>query len=83
MHVKTDHQIVAHGNDLMRLYDGDGNALATAERSDNGWTVTSNDGETTTEDRVSAIAHMTDHALAVLPGDGYSTLVPHGLAEMP
>jgi hypothetical protein len=88
MHVKTDHQVVAHGNHLMALYDGDGNRLAEATRKDDGWNVKSDKAEDTAPDRVSAIALLTDHAFEVLGpsgdnGEGYSTLVPHGLAQLP
>lgn len=88
MHVKTDHQVVAHGDDTMRLYDGDGNTLATATRAGDRWSVTSDHGDAVADSRADAIATLTDHAFNVLGpsggnGEGYSTLVPHGLAETP
>lgn len=83
--VKTDHQIAPFGSDLMRLFDGDGNVIVTATRSGNGWDVEATDapGVGSRATRGEAITAMIDKALEVLPGSGYSTLVPHGLTETP
>lgn len=88
MHVQTNHQIVAHGDDVMRLYDDGGTALVTATRAADGWNVKSDSTDEDAPDRVSAIALLTDHAFQHLGpsgdnGEGYSTLVPHGLAGRP
>jgi hypothetical protein len=82
-HVQTDHQIVAHGDDTMALYDNTGKTLAWATRRGDGWNVKSDQGEETAPNRAAAVTAMTEHALAALGGDGYSTLVPHGLTDNP
>lgn len=81
--VKTDHQIVPFGSDLMRLFDGTGNIIVTATRTGNGWDVEATDapGVSNRATRSEAITAMINKALEVLPGTGYSTLVPHGLTE--
>lgn len=89
MHVETDHQIVPHGTDIMRLYDSDGTALVEATRVGDGWKVKSDHGEDDAADRAAAIELMwKTHAFNVMGpsgdnGEGYSTTIPHGLAEMP
>lgn len=82
--VKTDHKIVGHNPDLMQLYDQAGTLIATATRADGVWTVSA-DGITdvTADTRQDAIMALTEQALAALGGTGYSTMVPHGLAEQP
>lgn len=85
MNVQTDHQIVAFGDDHMKLFDAaTGDPIVTATRSAGTWTITA-DGvsDVTAPDRPGAITAMTEQALASLPGSGYSTLVPYGLPEQP
>lgn len=87
--VKTDHQIVAHGDDLMHLYSSDGELIATATRADEGWDVTTASTDVESADnRIAAIALLQDHAFAHLgpssdEGHGYSTLISHGLTDLP
>lgn len=82
---RTDHQIVPFGDDLMQLFDSNnGTAIVTATRTDGTWTVHAEGiDDVTAPDRPAAITALTEQALAALPGTGYSTTVPHGLAEMP
>ncbi|MDM2104329.1 hypothetical protein PP405_11640 [Mycobacteroides abscessus] len=87
MDVQTDHQIVGFGPNIMQLFNSaDGKVIVTAERADteSTWTIRA-DGttDTTAVDRSTAIGAMVDMALEVGPATGYSTLVPHGLAEQP
>lgn len=87
-HIQSDHGIVAHGTDIMRLYDTEGVVLVTAARGKNSWNVKSDKTNDTAPDRASAIQMLTDHALELLgpssdQGHGYSTLIPHGLPDMP
>ncbi|MEU9805014.1 hypothetical protein [Mycobacterium sp. NPDC050853] len=87
MDVQTDHQIVGFGTNRMQLFNSpDGAVLVTAERPDetSPWTVHA-DGvpDVSATDRPTAITALCDQALAALPGTGYSTLCPHGLAELP
>lgn len=88
--VGTHHQIVAFGPDKMTLFDrADGAAIVNAERAgpEGEWSVAAVDkpdaGTESAATRPEAIQAMVDKALEVLPGDGYSCLVPHGLPEMP
>lgn len=85
--VKTDHQIVAFGENLMRLFDRDGTELVTATRTDDEWTIHAEGlDDTTATSRAEAVTAMTEHALAAHPregGQGYSTFVPSGLLDMP
>lgn len=84
-HVQTNHQIVGFGADHMKLFDATtGEPIVTATRTDGTWTITA-DGidDVTATDRGAAITAMTEHALAILPGSGYSTLVPRELSELP
>lgn len=87
MDVQTDHQIVGFGPDLMKLFNcADGTIIVTAERTDpeGAWTIKADGApDATATDRSTAIGAMAEMALAVSPGTGYSTLVPHGLAEQP
>jgi hypothetical protein len=93
MDVQTDHQIVAFGADRMLLFDGAGTVVVDCGRNaDGSWTAKAagvpdvtmpadiSGGATC---RQGAITAMINQALAASPGDGYSTIVPHGLAEMP
>ncbi|KIU18330.1 hypothetical protein [Mycolicibacterium llatzerense] len=83
--VRTDHKIVAFDSELMRLFNcADGTVIVTATRADGSWTVHA-DGvdDVTAADRPTAITAMTEQALAALPGAGYSTTVPYGLADLP
>jgi hypothetical protein len=84
MDVVTDHQIVAFKNDTMILIDcGDGSTHATASRSEGVWTVSADSvPDVSANSRPDAITALTEQALAALPGTGYSTLVPHGLADL-
>ena len=85
--VRTDHQIVAFDSELMQLFDSaTGAAIVTATRVGGvggTWTVSA-DGvdDVTAADRQAAITAMIEQALAALGGTGYSTTVPHGLAEL-
>jgi hypothetical protein len=88
--IDHDHQIVPHGADLMHLYDKQGNVLVTAERDGETWNVkAASTDETRHANRAEAIEAMwKDHAYNHLgpindQGHGYSTLIPHGLAEQP
>ncbi|NOQ58409.1 hypothetical protein HGK73_10150 [Mycolicibacterium fortuitum] len=69
----------------MKLFDATtGEPIVTATREDGTWTVVA-DGipDVTATDRGAAITAMTEHALAALPGTGYSTLVPRELSDLP
>ncbi|ASZ73798.1 minor tail protein [Mycobacterium phage RitaG] len=84
MRIKTDHQIVAFGSDLMGLFDTDGVLITQGARTATGWKVTAEGAaDVDTETRSDAITAMIEMALEVLPGDGYSCLVPHGLRDQP
>lgn len=84
--VQTDHKIVTYGADLMKLCDANSGAeIVVASREDGIWTVHA-DGidDVTTPNRSDAVdAMIHNHALNLLPGDGFSCLEPHGLREMP
>ena len=85
--VRTDHQIVPFDTELMKLFNGDdGTVIVTATRADGvggTWTVSAEGvADVTAADRQAAITAMTEQALAALGGTGYSTTVPHGLAEL-
>lgn len=83
MHVQTDHQIIPCGPGRMVLADcPTGLAVVLAVRGDDAWTLKAEgtpDRLASTRDE--AIDAMIDMALEILPGDGYSTLVPHGLRD--
>lgn len=95
--VQTDHQILAFGDHIMQLVTRDtGEVIVLAERDEASgtWTVSVPDSTTipdvtaptvngSEQPRSEAITAMVNQALAVLPNDGYSTLVPHGLPETP
>lgn len=84
MRVKTDHQVVAFGANLMGLFDLEGNLIVQAARTETGWLVTAaGAADTSVADRAAAIDALIETALAVLPGAGYSCLVPRGLADLP
>lgn len=88
MSVQTDHQIVdfpiAH---MMGLLDNasPGQPIVVATRGPGTTWVIHADGidDVIANTRAEAITAMIDHALTILPGTGYSTLVPHGLRELP
>lgn len=85
MDVQTDHQIVAFGTDRMILFDSsNGQVLVTADRIVDTWTISA-DGvaDTAAQSRQDAVTAMADQALAVTGNDGCSTLVPHGLLDLP
>lgn len=87
--VQTDHQIVAFGADQMKLFDATGDPIVTATRADGIWTIHAEDvTDVTAEDRAGALEAMPQQAFALLGpsgpgGKGYSTLIPHGLADLP
>lgn len=88
--VQTDHQIVAFGPDLMRLFaSATGDIIVEATRAEGVWTIHAEGiPDTTAPDRAAALGEMPQHAFAALGpsgpgGKGYSTLIPHGLADTP
>lgn len=95
MQVKTDHQVVAFGSDLMHLFDSEaGIVLVSATRGPGGeWTITALDppnpvADVTASSRTDALTAMTEHVFNALGpsgpnGEGYSTLIPHGMSELP
>lgn len=93
MDALTDHQIVAFGADKMMLFGGDGTVIVDCNRNQDGsWTAKAVGVPDVTVPaditggptfRQGAIKAMINQALAASPGTGYSTMVPHGLAEMP
>lgn len=85
LNVRTDHQIIPFDNDRMALFDNNsGSAIVTATREDGTWTISGAGAEDRTADnRADAIQALIDHALESQPDSGYSTLVPHGLADLP
>lgn len=87
MNVQTDHQIVAFGDDKMVLFNStDGQVLVTAERPAVGqpWTISATGAtDATAADRPAAVTAMCDQALSILPGTGYSTMVPSTLVDLP
>jgi hypothetical protein len=91
MDVQGDHQIVAFGPDKMVLFDV---AAATPivdctrDPVTGNWTVSAPGiGHITVPagnlGRQNVIQAMITHALASLPGSGYSCVIPHGLELMP
>lgn len=88
--VLTDHQIVAFSTDQMALFDAaTGDRIAVAIRTAGTWTITA-DGiaNTTATTRADAITALTSQTLKKLGpsgpgGQGYSTTIPHGLADQP
>ncbi len=88
--VQTDHQIVAFGADQMKLFDcATGEPVITATRAAGVWTIQSQGvADVTAEDRAGALGAMPQQAFEKLGpsgpgGKGYSTLIPHGLADLP
>lgn len=88
--VQTDHQIVAFGANLMRLFaSATGDIIVEATRADGVWTIAAEGvSDVTAETRADALAEMPQQAFAALGpsgpgGKGYSTLIPHGLADLP
>lgn len=88
--VQTDHQVVAFGSELMRLFvSNTGDLIVEASRSDGTWTIHAEGiPDVTASDRAGALEAMPQQAFAALGpsgpgGKGYSTLIPHGLAEQP
>ena len=86
--VRTDHKVVVIGTNEMALVDPDppNEPIVTARRTDSGKPCVGHAEGTPDKrikDRYKAAFQMTEHALAVLPGKGYSTLFPHGLADIP
>lgn len=83
MRVKTDHQVVPFGNDLMGLFDNDGTLLVQAARVEGGWRVTAEGVDRTVADRTAAVTELTQVVLEILPGEGFSTFVPRSINELP
>lgn len=94
--VRTDHQIIAGNDDLMRLVNkSDLSTIITATRNPGTgvWTVHAEVGSVpdvsaptvvgSAQPRSEVINAMVQQALAALPGTGYSCTVPHGLPETP
>jgi hypothetical protein len=91
MQVQTDHQIVGFGDRMTLVDTGTLDVIVLAERTDGVWTVKA-DGhadvkvpatQSVQPPRENVIQAMIDLALEVSPNDGYSTLVPHGLPDLP
>jgi hypothetical protein len=87
---QTDHQIIALGDNRMELRDNTtGDTIASAVRDAEGqnWRVDinmDNAQDFETLDRAQAINHMIFDRPDVDPSQpGYSTMVPHGLPELP
>lgn len=92
MDVQTDHQIVQFGANQMMLFDNDSsNIIVTAIRDEDGWLVKAENHDDVRPDgpvegeppRRKVIEAMVAMALEVSPAEGYSTLVPHGLEDLP
>lgn len=88
--VQGTHQVVAFGNDLMRLFNSTtGETIVEATRSGGTWTVHAEGvPDVTAADRVTALNAMPQHAFDALGpsgpnGEGYSTIIPDGLAALP
>lgn len=98
MQAMADHQIIAVNPDRMVVMDstvepGQNPILVEANRNPAGdWVVSAAgvaditippDIQPGPTYRRNAITAMVNQALAASPGDGYSTVVPRGLAETP
>lgn len=85
MHVATHHQVVALGDNLMQLRDRQtGQVIVSACRESDTWSISCQGADNmAATSRSEAITAMTEQALKVLDGTGFSALVPHGLREMP
>lgn len=85
--VLTDHQIMPFGDDTMALFEVQtGQQIVSAARENGAWTIHAHVGDIpddTAATRAEALTAMTEHALAALGGNGYSTLIPTGLADLP
>ncbi|MFN6543927.1 hypothetical protein [Mycolicibacterium nivoides] len=89
--VQGTHQVVAFGSDLMRLFNSTtGETIVEATRSgDDTWVIHAEGvDDLTATDRAGALNLMPQHAFDALGtsgpnGEGYSTLIPNGLAELP
>lgn len=94
--VRTDHQIVPFGPNLMKLFDSKGAVVVQAEREHDKaqWEIHT-DADEVADDMADTRSEAIDKMIhemtpAVLgpntspsPGNGYSCLVPHGLPETP
>ncbi|SKM18026.1 Uncharacterised protein [Mycobacteroides abscessus subsp. massiliense] len=90
--VLTDHQIIG-ANELMVLMDsGTLEQIVVATRVSGWWTIHAEGiDDVQVDNRAEAVDKMIDHAYNALgpntndsyPGDGYSTMVPTGLRELP
>lgn len=72
-------------DDQMALFDAKtGDRIAVGTRQSGTWTISA-DGidNKTASDRGAAITALLDAAIESLGGTGYSTMIPHGLAEQP
>jgi hypothetical protein len=79
---RTDHQLVAFGPNLLKLFDSNtGEQIAQASLDGTTWTIQA-DGidDTTATSLKDAITAVTEAAIAKLGGTGYSTLVPKELS---
>lgn len=87
VNVTTDHQVFPFGDNTMALFDSaTGAQLVSATRENIGapWTIRAEGADdVTTLVRAEAITALIDHALSVLPGSGYTCLVPTGLGDLP
>lgn len=87
MDVRTHHQVIAVGNNEMRLLDENGEVLVTATRARKNWKIVA-DGvaDGSASDRQAAAQMMTEHALlatrGTLEGPGFSTLIPHAVMAL-
>lgn len=89
--VTTDHVLYTFGADIMTVFDTQTRAeIVTATRQENNtWLVHADGADDVTvgmgegeKPRAPVVAAMLEHALAVSPKTGYSTLVPPGVREM-
>ena len=82
--VQADHRVDIVSDDVMEVTDWhSGETLVTAVRTTGVWTIHApGTAERITHSRPDAVTAMIDAALESLPGTGYSTLVPHQIAEM-
>lgn len=85
---RANQQIVAFGDNLMRLYDNDtGDIIVTAAREgpEAPWTISGGEelADTAAASRREAVRAMTDRAYQIHPGTGLSTLIPTGLEDTP
>lgn len=85
--VGTDLKVVPFGENKMVVFDQTGTEIIIAQRNSKAedWFVTSPVAEweeSTSGPRSKVLQLMLSKALDVLPQQGFSALVPHGLVEM-